>query len=693
MKPLYEYIDVLNANRALKKFSNDAKGRFMEKAEIVFYQKGKKVISEGDTSDFFYVVTLGSAAVYKRDENGNKNKVASLGVGDIFGHHSIVLNAKGARGKSTIEAEEDMEVYRMSANDLRTFFRGNAAVLAEMRKEAFESITADVDDDLFKRALTNSSLREGALRVVVYQDGEMIYNQGDKPSEAFFMLGGQAVLKNGERIVAEINTGNIFGHKAIEEGNPRAASAYSVGTSHVLQVEGKDYLKSLRGSMELKRYVESQEVLFKSRKVGIIKKMGLGKLRNTTVKLPLILGGLSAAGTYGMSHYVAAKLADAGANEEVLTAANDTMMLTTGVVGAVAFVTAIFLARRVTSPMNEIKAAMTRMAAGAKDVKVAATNRKDEIGHLANALVSLKEKMDATQVSIERSAAERVSANGNSAKVAQFVEEYRKTIEGLQNQLNGSVSEISAVSAQILSGANNSVSSSNLVIEASKAATESVDEVANVTNQLSDTISDISDKTKTSSERVGDAVDQVEAATTSMNELETSSSQIGEIIDLIQSIASQTRLLSLNATIEAARAGEAGKGFAVVATEVKNLANQTSSATEDIAEQVTAVQNAAQSVISAIRQVSETVNGLEKDLGEIVDAVGTQSEATARIMDSVTDATDKTQEVSDHVNSITSIVSESGRGAESLNDYSASLSQRTASLSNSLSEFMDKVAD
>ncbi len=128
------------------------------------------------------------------------------------------------------------------------------------------------------------------------------------------------------------------------------------------------------------------------------------------------------------------------------------------------------------------------------------------------------------------------------------------------------------------------------VSAASEQASANVQTVATATEELTASISEIGRQVEQSSHTTRKAVDQAKDTSTTVDGLARAAQRIGDVVKLIQDIASQTNLLALNATIEAARAGEAGKGFAVVASEVKALANQTSKATEEISSQISEMQ-------------------------------------------------------------------------------------------------------
>lgn len=174
--------------------------------------------------------------------------------------------------------------------------------------------------------------------------------------------------------------------------------------------------------------------------------------------------------------------------------------------------------------------------------------------------------------------------------------------------------------------------------EASGRASENVQSVASGTEELAASVGEISQQVSNALEISVEAVEQANRTNSIVTGLADSGQRIGEVVELINSIAKQTNLLALNATIEAARAGEAGKGFAVVASEVKNLATQTSKATEEIGAQIAEVQTTTEEAVSALEVITSTISRINEISTSIATAVEEQSVVTNEISASMQSA-------------------------------------------------------
>ena len=248
-----------------------------------------------------------------------------------------------------------------------------------------------------------------------------------------------------------------------------------------------------------------------------------------------------------------------------------------------------------------------------------------------------------------------------------------RRVEESATAVGASAEGFSGMSTQLSAGAEETAAQAGVVSAAGEQVSSNVQTVATAIEELSASVREISESSGQASAVATEAVNDATAANEVIAGLGRSSVEIGEVIEVITSIAEQTNLLALNATIEAARAGEAGKGFAVVANEVKELANQTASATEEISRKITMIQDGTDGAVSSVQGIVEVVDRIASMQNTIASAVEEQTATTNEISRNVQEAAQGASQIAENISSVAVVASETSQGAASTQTAAAQL--------------------
>jgi methyl-accepting chemotaxis protein len=376
-------------------------------------------------------------------------------------------------------------------------------------------------------------------------------------------------------------------------------------------------------------------------------------------------------------------------------AENQRTILLTMVVSAVAFVFGVLAAwligTGISRPVQAMTNAMTRLAGKDMGVDIPATDHKDELGDMAKAVQVFKDNMiEADRLAEEQRKAQEAQA-ARARRVETLCKEFDATSTEAVKSVASAVTQLEGSSEAMSVTAEETTRQAAAVAAASEQASANVQTVASASEELANSISEISRQVAQASQIASGAVRQGEQTNVKVQGLAVAANKIGEVVALITDIAEQTNLLALNATIEAARAGDAGKGFAVVASEVKNLANQTAKATDEIGAQIAGIQAATQEAVTAIEVIVKTISEIDSISSSIASAVEEQGAATQEIARNVEQAAAGTQEVSSNIGGVSAAANDTGAAATQIRGASAELSRQSETLRTEVEKFLANV--
>jgi methyl-accepting chemotaxis protein len=289
------------------------------------------------------------------------------------------------------------------------------------------------------------------------------------------------------------------------------------------------------------------------------------------------------------------------------------------VVGFVAVGAAVFFAlvtRSITSPLRATVAAFRRIAAGDLTQRLP-LGSADEIGELRQSANSMTERLRDMMSAVTACSQDLGQAAGNLSQTA--------------GQLTQGANQTMQQSGTVAAAAEEMSASMSAMAQSSEQMSQNVRIVATSVEQMTAAVGEVARSAEQAARVADEAAQLAQNTNQGIASLGATANEIGQVIEVIQDIAEQTKLLALNATIEAARAGEAGKGFAVVATEVKELARQTAEATDDIRRRVEGIQGSATQAVGAINQISQVVTRVNDASRTIASAVEEQSITTKEI--------------------------------------------------------------
>jgi methyl-accepting chemotaxis protein len=359
---------------------------------------------------------------------------------------------------------------------------------------------------------------------------------------------------------------------------------------------------------------------------------------------------------------------------------------------ALSIIVAFLMRVLVVKPIAGLTKAVDTLANNETNITVPSTHRGDELGVMARAIEFFRQKLiEIDELRKQTAEAEKEAAAARRRGMLELADSFEASVKGVVQAVSASAVELEANAQSMSAVAEEATRQSAAVSAATTECSANVSTVAAAAEEMSASIAEISRQVTESSNAARGAVGETDSAASTVQEVAKAAEEIGDIVRMISDIAGQTNLLALNATIEAARAGDAGKGFAVVASEVKNLANQSGRAAEDITSRIQRIQSVTSDAVRAMDGVRGSISKVETISTAIASAVEEQSAATREISGNAGQAAAGTDEVARNVEGVRAAAGDAGNAAGQVLSASSELAKQSEALRKEVDDFIAKV--
>ncbi|MEP1442969.1 MAG: methyl-accepting chemotaxis protein [Hyphomicrobiales bacterium] len=341
-------------------------------------------------------------------------------------------------------------------------------------------------------------------------------------------------------------------------------------------------------------------------------------------------------------------------------------------------------------PLKYTLSTIGLLSSGKTDDEVA-IHSKDEIGDILKGLEGFRLKLIDNKRLEEEAGESQQEAMVRADKIESLNIAFDQSVNGILTAVAGAAVQLNGTAQTMTSASQQTQDQSKQILHMTESASSNAQSVSSAVEQLTASTKEIGAQIERATTVTSEAVSEVGEVQTETTVMVKNAQKINEVVELISNITEQTNLLALNATIEAARAGDAGKGFAVVASEVKQLANQTATATEQITNQIASMQQNTEKTAGAIGVIVNRITNANEAIENIACAVEQQGLAIEEININVLQVSDSTHEISSTMDEVTSAASKTSVSATDVLGAAQQLDNEANTLRNEINQFLSSV--